>query len=114
MKEKIISMTAAEIRRDFNREKAVAMAKAAPEYDGDPNPDGKSIGCGFAAFKEYINKNGRPKAADPKRLVAIRLPESILAQLRSTWRGWQTRLGDYIARGVGRGMFGATAAMRKS
>jgi uncharacterized protein (DUF4415 family) len=97
MKEKIIRMTAAEIRQAFDREKALAMAKAAPEYDGDPNPGGKFIGRGLAAFKEYIK--GRPASPDPRRLVSLRL--------RSTGRGWQTRLSDYVERGASRGAFDA-------
>jgi hypothetical protein len=100
-------MTAAEIRAAYGKDhdKIMAMARAAPEYDGDPNPGGRSIGRGFAAFKEHINRNGRPKADDPKRMVNIRLPESILTRLRSTGRGWQTRLGDYLAIGVKKGAF---------
>jgi len=67
--------------------------------DGDIKP----IARGFAAFKEYINRNGRPKAGDPKQLVTIRLPVSILATLRSTGRGWQTRASEYLVKGVRRG-----------
>jgi uncharacterized protein (DUF4415 family) len=108
-------MTAAEIRRNFDGEKAVAMAKAAPEYDVDDIPEmkgfkpGKPI-RGFAAFKEYINRKGRPKSDDPRQVVSIRIPASALALLRATGRGWQTRAGDYLTRGVKKGAFGESAA----
>jgi uncharacterized protein (DUF4415 family) len=116
-KDKIISMTGAEIMEKYGRdkEKIRAMLEAAPACDADDIPEmkgfkpGKPI-RGFAAFKEYINKNGRPRADDPKRAVSIRLPASVLTRLRSTGRGWQTRVGDYVAREAKRGTFGEAAA----
>jgi uncharacterized protein (DUF4415 family) len=92
-----------------------AKYDAVPEYDdgfADWVKDNgiKPVARGFAAFKEYINKKGRPASEDPKDLVSIRLQVSVLTHLRATGRGWQTRLGDYVARGIKRGAFGAIAA----
>ncbi|MDR1071159.1 MAG: BrnA antitoxin family protein [Rickettsiales bacterium] len=96
---KMIRMTAEEIRKNLDVKKAIAMAKAAPEYDGGPDPAGKVVARGFAAFKEYINKNGRPRVDDPKEVVSIRLPASVIKSLRATGRGWRTRAGEYLVDG---------------
>ena len=41
--------------------------------------------------RAVINKGGRPHATDPRRLVSLRLPESVLASWKASGRGWQTR-----------------------
>ena len=105
MEKKIISMTAKEIRKAYSKDKAKAMAvaKAAPEETNDINPGGKSIARGFAAFKEHINRQGRPKAEDPKVSISIRIPLSKAAGLRATGPGWQTRISDFIVNSYDRG-----------
>ena len=84
------------------------MIKQAPAFDPQDIPElkdfvpGKVVDCGFAQFKEHINRNGRPKTDDPKLNVSIRLPLSVIRDLRKTGRGWQTRVGDYVTTGVNR------------
>ena len=100
---KTTEMTFAEAKKYVaeNNERLQAMYDAAPEiYGGDP---GKFIGRGFAVIKDYINKNGRPKVADPKLTVPIRLPKSVITDLRATGRGWQTRASEYLTSAVQRG-----------
>ena len=101
MARKIISMTAKEIRKTYGKDeaKAMAMARVAPEEAGDINPGGKSVARGFAAFKEHINRQGRPKAEDPKVSISIRIPLSKAAGLRATGPGWQTRISDFVVKG---------------
>ena len=41
-------------------------------------------------------KRGRPKAAAPKEAVKIRLDPDVLAALRATGRGWQTRVNQIL------------------
>jgi len=60
----------------------------------------KRIGRGFAAFQEYINRNGRPKVEDKKVVVSIRLPSSDAEKLRALGKGWQTRVRDYLIQGI--------------
>jgi len=105
MARKIISMTAKEIRNTYGKDeaKAMEMARAAPEENFDINPGGKSVAHGFAAFKEHINRHGRPKAEDPKVSISIRIPLSKAAGLRATGPGWQTRISDFIVEGYDRG-----------
>jgi len=85
------------------------MIRKAPAFDTQDIPElrdfkpSKAVARGFAQFKEHINRNGRPKTDDPKLNVSIRLPLSVITNLRNTGRGWQTRVGDYVAMGVNRG-----------
>ena len=44
-----------------------------------------------------VRKGGRPHAADPRKPVSIRLPESVLARWRASGRGWQTRIAQLVA-----------------
>ncbi len=39
---------------------------------------------------------GRPKSDAPKQLVSIRLDPDVLAKLRESGPGWQTRLNDIL------------------
>lgn len=67
---------------------------------------GPVVARGFAQFKEYINKNGRPKAEDPKVGISIRIPLSLATMMRATGPGWQTRMSEYIVKGIQDGALG--------
>jgi len=102
---KTIKATAAqmaEMTKD-NKPERLARAKAAPEFSVDEIPEMQEFVPqhtirGFAAFKEYINKNGRPSVADKQQHVSIRLPESITKQMRGT-KNYSRHLSDYIIAG---------------
>jgi uncharacterized protein (DUF4415 family) len=40
------------------------------------------------------NRGGRPKSAAPKVQTAIRFDPDVLARLKATGKGWQTRVND--------------------
>jgi len=104
--ETIVSMTAEEIRKNFDVKKAIAMAEAAPEFDGDPNPGGKVVARGFAEFKEYL-KQTSVKSKDKEVVVEIPFRESAAKKLRATGRGWQTRVRNYLMEGLAKGKLAA-------
>jgi len=66
---------------------------------GDKDKPDKRVARGFAEFKKYINKNGRPKSEDKRVHVSIRLPESIVTAFR-TEAAYTTRLSEYILDGI--------------
>ena len=104
---KIVSMTSKEIReyRARNKDKMMTQLETAPEFTNeemDVKP-GPIVARGFAAFKEYINKNGRPKAEDPKVSISIRIPLSCASALRATGKGWQTRTSEFVVDGINGG-----------
>ena len=45
-----------------------------------------------------VNKGGRPKSDNPKKLISIRLPEDVILKWRATGPGWQTRMAEKLAR----------------
>jgi uncharacterized protein (DUF4415 family) len=45
-----------------------------------------------------LKKGGRPKSADPKQLISLRLPATVIAQWRATGAGWQTRMAERLTR----------------
>jgi len=102
---KTINMTSREMREysKKNKTKIQAQLDAAPESDEIPF-EGKRVGRGFASFKEYINRQGRPKVKDPKVSISIRIPMSKAAKLRETGPGWQTRTSDFVVEGIDRGI----------
>jgi len=106
--EKPRSMTEQEIEEKYgnDKEKLKAMLATAPEFDEDPNPDGRSIARGFAAFKEHINRQGRPKVTNKKVVVSFRMPISDAEKLRAMGKGWQTKASDYLVQGIRHGKIG--------
>jgi uncharacterized protein (DUF4415 family) len=45
-----------------------------------------------------VNKGGRPRSANPRKLISIRLPEDVIQRWRATGPGWQTRMADRLAK----------------
>ena len=46
-----------------------------------------------------VNKGGRPRSANPKRLISLRLTEDVIQRWRATGPGWQTRMAERLAKG---------------
>lgn len=55
-------------------------------------------------FVAPLRLRGRPKVAMPKAHVNIRIDADILAVLRKTGKGWQTRLNSALRRAVEQGL----------
>jgi uncharacterized protein (DUF4415 family) len=49
--------------------------------------------------RAVVKKGGRPRSANPRRLITIRLPEDVIARWRATGPGWQTRMAARLSRG---------------
>ena len=45
-----------------------------------------------------VNRGGRPKSENPKRLISIRLPEDVIDKWRASGPGWQTRMAEKLSR----------------
>lgn len=46
-------------------------------------------------------RRGRPKAANPKRAIKLRLSPDVLGWFRATGPGWQTRIDEALRRAAG-------------
>ncbi len=47
-----------------------------------------------------VNKGGRPRSENPRKLISLRLPEDVILKWRATGPGWQTRMAEKLARVV--------------
>lgn len=48
-----------------------------------------------------LTKRGRPKLAQPKRQVTLRLDHSVLERLRESGPGWQGRVNEILRKALG-------------
>lgn len=53
-----------------------------------------------AATATYATR-GRPRSADPKQLVSLRLDRVVLEKLRAEGPGWQSRVNELLRKAVG-------------
>ena len=45
-----------------------------------------------------VNRGGRPRSSNPRKLISIRLPEDVIQRWRATGPGWQTRMADRLTK----------------
>jgi uncharacterized protein (DUF4415 family) len=45
---------------------------------------------------EKLVRRGRPKLANPKQLLSLRLPPEVIASWRASGPGWQTRMAELL------------------
>ncbi|MGH8147162.1 MAG: BrnA antitoxin family protein [Rhodanobacteraceae bacterium] len=45
---------------------------------------------------EKLIRRGRPKLANPRQLLSLRLPPRIIERWRATGPGWQTRMAEVL------------------
>ena len=62
------------------------------EYDEIPELTDEMLARG------KVNKGGRPRSPNPRKLISIRLPEEVIERWRATGPGWQTRMADRLAK----------------
>ena len=43
-----------------------------------------------------VNKGGRPKLPNTRKLISLRLPEEVISRWRATGPGWQTRMAKRL------------------
>ena len=63
------------------------------EYDELPELTDGSLA------RAIVNRGGRPRSQDPRKLITLRLPASVINRWRATGPGWQTRMADRLSRG---------------
>lgn len=73
-------------------EKVDAHVTQAQEYDELPELTEEMV------VRAKVNRGGRPRALNPKRLISIRLPEDVIERWRATGPGWQTRMALELTR----------------
>jgi len=51
-----------------------------------------------ALSRASLNKGGRPRSANPRKLISIRLPVDVIERWKATGPGWQTRIADRLSK----------------
>ena len=75
-----------------NLAKVAAHVIQPEEYDELPELTDDMLARG------KVNKGGRPRSENPRKLISIRLPEDVILKWRATGPGWQTRMAEKLAR----------------
>jgi uncharacterized protein (DUF4415 family) len=58
-------------------------------------------GISLETATELVRTRGRPKLANPKEAIKLRLDADVLAAYRKTGTGWQTRINADLRKAVG-------------
>ncbi len=45
-----------------------------------------------------VKKRGRPLAANPRKLLSLRLPADVITRWKATGPGWQRRMADRLSK----------------
>jgi uncharacterized protein (DUF4415 family) len=48
--------------------------------------------------RAVVKTGGRPRSANPRQLISLRLPADVIARWRATGPGWQTRMAERLSR----------------
>ena len=48
--------------------------------------------------RAVVKKGGRPRSANPRQLISLRLPAEVISRWRATGPGWQTRMAERLAK----------------
>ena len=62
------------------------------EYEDDPELTDEMLSC------MVVKKRGRPMAANPRKLLSLRLPADVIDRWKATGPGWQTRMADRLSK----------------
>lgn len=78
------------LRSDLKRVDAHRIRR--PEYDELPELNDEML------RRAVVNKGGRPRSANPRQLISLRLPPDVVRRWRATGPGWQTRMAERLAK----------------
>jgi len=72
--------------------KSDAHAIKASEYEELPELTEEMLN------RATVKKGGRPRSANPRQLISLRLPPEVIARWKATGPGWQTRMAERLAK----------------
>lgn len=83
-------------------QKMIASDPDAPEATDEQMAEARPFTKAFPALAENMRRNvgGRPKSANPKVPVSIRLDPDVVAKFKATGPGWQSRMNEVLRREV--------------
>lgn len=83
-------------------QKMIASDPDAPEATDEQMTEAKPFAETFPTLAENMRRNvgGRPRSANPKVPVSIRLDPDVVAKFKATGPGWQSRMNEVLRREV--------------
>ncbi len=48
--------------------------------------------------RAVVQKGGRPRSSNPRKLITIRLPADVIARWKATGPGWPTRMANRLSK----------------
>lgn len=81
-------------------QESIANDPDAPEVTDAQMAEAQPFAEAFPALAKKMRKNvgGRPRSANPKVPVSIRLDQEVLTKLKATGPGWQSRINEMLRR----------------
>ena len=79
-------------------QKMIASDPDSPELTDDDIASAKPFAEAFPKIAETMRRNvgGRPKSANPKQPISIRLDQDVIAKFKATGPGWQSRINEVL------------------
>lgn len=76
--------------------KRKGSGRTSPDRDEAPEITEDWIAEADLCRGEKLIRRGRPRVANPKQLLSLRLPPHVIASWRSSGPGWQTRMAELL------------------
>jgi len=64
--------------------------------DGPPEITASWIAEADLRRGKALVRRGRPKLQNPRKLMSLRLPQSVIAKWKASGPGWQTRMAEVL------------------
>jgi uncharacterized protein (DUF4415 family) len=84
----------------IEKDKAIAMLASDPD-EIKPELDDDWFAEADAYIGDKLVRRGRPKAANPKQPVSLRLDRDVIDWFKRNGEGWQTRINDELRKAAG-------------
>lgn len=78
------------------KQKSSAPTSRDPDPDALPEITDAWIAGADLYHGDKLVRRGRPKAANPRQLLSLRLPPQVIARWKATGPGWQTRMAEAL------------------
>ncbi|RJL09432.1 BrnA antitoxin family protein [Paracoccus siganidrum] len=74
-----------------------------PEWSDEELAQARPFTEAFPALAEKMRQNvgGRPRSANPKVAISLRLDPEVVARFKADGPGWQTRMNDALRKAAG-------------
>ena len=78
-------------------------ARTSPSADEAPEITDRLVAEADLRRGGKLIRRGRPKLANPRRLLSLRLPPEVIAGWKASGPGWQTRMAEVLRRSTPKG-----------